>query len=116
MLRRHDSLPAPIRLLFLGLLLLPASLPAQQTKPASAPAAHAGPPASYRIVINFRRNYKGKPRTEKTYTLLATVGETLPAIRDDAHFRTDPVAATRPAPSKAPPTSTFSHSSRMASW
>jgi hypothetical protein len=44
---------------------------------------------TYEITIAFKRTYHGKLRTDKTYTLLATTGDLLPAIRDDARFRTD---------------------------
>lgn len=56
---------------------------------ASAHKARPSVPQSYQLSIDFRRNYHGKARTEKTYTLLATVGEILPAIRDDVHYRMD---------------------------
>jgi hypothetical protein len=39
------------------------------------------------ITITFKRFHGGKVTTEKTYMLLATPGEELPAIRDDARFR-----------------------------
>jgi hypothetical protein len=44
---------------------------------------------TYEITIAFKRTYRGKLRTDKTYTLLATTGDLLPAIRDDSRFRTD---------------------------
>ena len=84
------------------LLLAAAVANAQQPQPATVHPAHAAAspqkaarkaqplvPQSYQISIAFKRIYHGKLRTDKTYTLLATVGETLPAIRDDAHYRTD---------------------------
>jgi hypothetical protein len=86
----------------LCLLLAAAFAGAQQPQPGTAqPAAAAASPQatahrsrpsvprSYQISIAFKRCYHGRIRTDKTYTLLATVGENLPAIRDDAHFRTD---------------------------
>ncbi len=59
------------------------------TPQAAAHKTRASVPQSYQISIAFKRSFHGKPRTDKTYILLATVGEILPAIRDDAHFRTD---------------------------
>ena len=82
------------RLGLLSVLLLAAASSAGAQPPQAAPAraasaAHRAVPASYRITIGFRRSVHGKLRADKTYTLLATAGETLPAIRDDARFRTD---------------------------
>jgi hypothetical protein len=82
-------------------LLAAAVAGAQQRQPGAAQPAHAAMPRtvahkarpsvprSYRISIAFKRTYHGKLRSDKTYVLLATVCEILPAIRDDAHFRTD---------------------------
>jgi hypothetical protein len=91
-----------VRIPLLCLLLAAAVASAQQLQPGTVQPAHAAAlpraaahkarpsvPQSYQISIAFKRNYHGKLRTDKTYTLLATVGEILPAIRDDAHFRTD---------------------------
>jgi hypothetical protein len=87
----------PFRLLLACLLLALAPLAAQQSRPTTAPAAHrvlhpalhSAQPASYRISINFRRCRHGRPCAERTYMLLATVGESLPALRDDLYYRTD---------------------------
>jgi hypothetical protein len=51
---------------------------------------------TYEITIAFKRTAQDKLRTDKTYTLLATVGESLPAIRDDIRYRTD-ASCTAPA-------------------
>jgi hypothetical protein len=94
----------------LGCMLLAAPLLcAQQAGPATASAAArpASPPQSnakqpdpklagaqetgqesYEIDIIFRRYSNGKRVTDRSYTLLATPGEILPAMRDDDHFRT----------------------------
>ena len=86
------------RFLTVCLLSTAALLSAQQPLSASAPApsapasahkGHASTPQSYRITISFKRTFHGKIRTDRTYSLLATVGEMLPAIRDDAKLRTD---------------------------
>lgn len=83
----------PRRFIVLALLLtgwlVPAWLGAQTPAPAAAAPRHATRPTTYRIVIFFTRAYHGKPRADRSYTLLATVGETLPAIRDDVRYRTD---------------------------
>jgi hypothetical protein len=91
-----------LRIPLFCLLLAATVAGAQQPRPVAAQPAHAGasPQAatqkarpsvsqSYQISIAFKRNYHGDLRTDKTYTLLATVGEILPAIRDDIHYRTD---------------------------
>lgn len=44
---------------------------------------------SFQITIIFRRYFNDKRVTDRSYTLLATTGETLPAIRDDLHYRAD---------------------------
>ena len=94
--------PLPLRTLLLALSLAAPAAGAQQPQPAPIQPAHAAAspqsaaykakpslPQSYQIAIAFKRTYHGKLRTDKTYTLLATVGEILPAIRDDARFRLD---------------------------
>lgn len=69
------------------LALMAATSAAQSPAPRKSAPAHSS--RTYEINIEFRRIYHGKLRTDKTYTLLATAGETLPALRDDARFRTD---------------------------
>lgn len=84
----------------LGWMLLAAPLVcAQQAAPGRAPAAGAARASgqesktqemgreSYEITIIFRRYSNGKRVTDRSYTLLATPGEILPAMRDDDHFR-----------------------------
>jgi hypothetical protein len=55
--------------------------PAQSGKKARQPAHEP-----LQITINFKRVFRGKLSSDKTYTLAATTNETLPAIRDDARF------------------------------
>jgi len=87
--------------LILAAALLPAALgAAQQARtPASAPAtakpAQAAADKSrpttheaFEITIVFRRYQNDKRVTDRSYTLLATTGEVMPAMRDDEHFRT----------------------------
>jgi len=89
------SLHIPLRCLLLAAAVAGAQQPItnQPVHKASAQTvahkARPSVPQSYQISIAFKRIYHGKLRTDKTYTLLATVGEMLPAIRDDAHYRTD---------------------------
>ncbi|MGA9672970.1 MAG: hypothetical protein WBQ94_27380 [Terracidiphilus sp.] len=67
------------------------------TQPARAAASTQGTahkaqlavPESFQISIAFKRTHHGKPVTDRTYLLLATFGEVLPAIRDDEYYRTD---------------------------
>lgn len=63
-----------------------------QSRPAAAPAAkaHAAAHEPFEITLQFLRTHHGETASDKTYVLLATSGETLPAIRDDAKFRTNP--------------------------
>lgn len=86
----------------LGWTLLTASLVcAQQARPAkgaggaSSTAQPSKPPQfsaqdtgreSFEITIIFRRYANGKRVTDRSYTLLATPGEILPAMRDDDRF------------------------------
>jgi hypothetical protein len=53
----------------------------------SGGTARLAAPEPFLITITFKRYHGGKVTTCKTYTLLATTGERLPAIRDDARYR-----------------------------
>jgi hypothetical protein len=89
---------------FLAAFMLAAPLVcAQQPPPKVVPnqggaATHKARPAAHEpleINLQFKRIYKGKLATCKTYTLEATTNEDLPALRDDTNFRasaTDPNA------------------------
>ncbi|WP_420239369.1 hypothetical protein ACOBR2_07290 [Telmatobacter bradus] len=79
------------KLIALAALLFAATLAMAQTPTGkvAAPHPHTHITPTYEITIHFKRIYHGKPHADKSYTLLATVGEALPAIRDDARFRTD---------------------------
>jgi hypothetical protein len=94
------------RLAMIGFLLAAAAACAQPSPagPAASPRvstdAHKVPRprhGTYEITIAFKRIFQDKTRTDKTYTLLATAGESLPAIRDDFRYRTD-ASCTAPAP------------------
>jgi hypothetical protein len=80
-----------LRILFLCVLLAAANAGAQKPLPARATAhsARHSIPESYQFTITFKRSFHDKPRDSRTYTLLASVGEILPAIRDDGYYRTD---------------------------
>jgi hypothetical protein len=87
----------------LAALLLAAPLLCAQTAPArqgeTAKAESKTAPARsgdavrqpahepFQITITFKRFHDGKVTTDRTYTLLATTGERLPAIRDDSRYR-----------------------------
>jgi hypothetical protein len=92
----------PMSRVILAALLIAAPMLCAQTagtnKGASAKAetrtapAHSGKKARQpaheplQITINFKRVYRGKLSSDKTYTLAATTNETLPAIRDDSRY------------------------------
>jgi hypothetical protein len=63
-----------------------ASSTAQPSKPPQFSAQDTGR-ESFEITIIFRRYANGKRVTDRSYTLLATPGEILPAMRDDDRFR-----------------------------
>jgi hypothetical protein len=76
--------------------MLAASLAcAQQAPPKAATSPngavpHKARPAAHEpleINLQFKRIFKGKLTTCKTYTLEATTNEDLPALRDDTHYR-----------------------------
>lgn len=84
----------------LAAVLLPAALGGAQAArtTGSAPgAAKPTPPAAeksrpvaheaFEITIIFRRYQRDKLVTDRSYTLLATTGEVMPAMRDDEHYR-----------------------------
>jgi hypothetical protein len=77
------------KLIALAALLFAATLAMAQSTPSLPVHPHRPTPSTYEIVIHFTRIYHGKLHTDRSFTLLATVGEALPAIRDDARFRTD---------------------------
>jgi hypothetical protein len=85
---------SPSGLLLACLLLAPALLAAQQDTPVAPARRPAARPATYRMEITFHRTYRGKFRADRTYTVLATPGQTLPQIRDDATYRNEPNCAT----------------------
>ncbi len=90
-------MPSPriiIAALLLAAPLVSAPRDLAQQAPAAIKAASAQsgekprqPHEPFQITITFKRYHEGKITTDKTYTLLATTGERLPAIRDDARFR-----------------------------
>ncbi|MGA3370897.1 MAG: hypothetical protein ABSC48_03960 [Terracidiphilus sp.] len=45
------------------------------------------PHEPFQITIAFKRIYRGKLASDKTYSLAVTTNETLPAIRDDSRYR-----------------------------
>jgi len=85
------------RLAILCFLLAATAACAQPSPAAAASSPHASPAhkaarseqGTYEITIAFKRTFHGKLAADKTYTLLATVGDLLPAIRDDGRYRTD---------------------------
>jgi hypothetical protein len=87
----------------LAVLLLAAPLLCAQTaqthQAAAAKAENKAAPAQsgdaarqpahepFQITITFKRFHDGKVTTDRTYTMLATTGERLPAVRDDSRYR-----------------------------
>jgi hypothetical protein len=100
-LKRQAMKSIAITRIFLALMLLTPSLAgaqraakgtsatpgtrARRMKPVSV--GHAVDHESFQITIVFRRSVNEKRVTDRSYTLLATTGETMPVIRDHYTYR-----------------------------